>query len=291
MTKALRRAYYAAVSFTDYNIGRVLEALEQHGFENNTVVSFWGDHGWQLGEHGEWCKHTNFDLATNAPMIVHVPGKTDAGIVSSTPTEYLDLMPTLAEAAMGYEVPACPSDAQAARQVPLCTHGTSLLPLVDAPDTPVKPAAYSQYPRSYQKPGTEGQFVEELASVRAGTTALSTGTQSRFIWIIDWCVPSISWESNSTLFVRFSVTFAGGSTSTQRIRAPRIGTGWWARSSTTTVAIRWRTSTLPRPPTRRWSVHSLLCSTNTQWRARHSTAGTQNVKTITSYDTRYDTGY
>jgi len=42
---------------------------------NNTVISFWGDHGWQLGEHGEWCKHTNFDLATNAPMMIHIPGK------------------------------------------------------------------------------------------------------------------------------------------------------------------------------------------------------------------------
>jgi hypothetical protein len=64
--------------------------------------------GWQLGEHGEWCKHTNFNLATNAPMIIHIPGLTDAGITTTTPTEYLDLMPTLAEAAAGIIVPACP---------------------------------------------------------------------------------------------------------------------------------------------------------------------------------------
>ena len=55
----------------------------------NTVISFFGDHGWQLGEHGEWCKHTNFDLATNAPMFFVVPGMTDQGIVSFTPTEYV----------------------------------------------------------------------------------------------------------------------------------------------------------------------------------------------------------
>jgi len=60
VTKELRRAYYAAVSFTDHNVGLVVSALEAHGYANNTVVSFWGDHGWQLGEHGEWCKHTNF---------------------------------------------------------------------------------------------------------------------------------------------------------------------------------------------------------------------------------------
>ena len=159
VTKALRRAYYAAVSFTDYNIGLVMASLRKHGYYDNTVVSFWGDHGWQLGEHGEWCKHTNFNLATNAPMFVRVPGRTDGGVMSSTPTEYLDLMPTLATAAMGVSVPACPADAAKSRKVQLCTHGTSLLPLIDAPHTAVKRAAYSQYPRGYQKPG--GQLTVE----------------------------------------------------------------------------------------------------------------------------------
>jgi len=144
VTKALRRAYYAAVSFTDANIGKVLDALEENGFENDTVITFWGDHGWQLGEHGEWCKHTNFDLATNAPMFIRIPGLTDSGIVTSVPTEYLDLMPTLAEAAMDFKVPSCPSDAQKARDVKLCTHGVSLLPLIDEPTKSLKAAAYSQ---------------------------------------------------------------------------------------------------------------------------------------------------
>jgi len=179
VTKSLRRAYYASVSFTDANIGRVLAALDENGFSNNTVISFWGDHGWQLGEHGEWCKHTNFDLATNAPMFVHVPGKTDAGVVSSTPTEYLDLMPTLAEAAMGVTVPSCPQDAAAARKVQLCTHGTSLVPLIQNPNNPVKPAAYSQYPRGYQKPGTEHMFMEELASLQGGAKPSASACLSK----------------------------------------------------------------------------------------------------------------
>ena len=51
------------------------------------------------GEHGEWCKHTNFELATHAPMMVHVPGLTDQGIVTEQLTEFVDLYPTLAEAA------------------------------------------------------------------------------------------------------------------------------------------------------------------------------------------------
>eukprot|EP00943_MAST-04B_sp_MAST-4B-sp1_P002171 g2171.t1 len=163
VTKALRRAYYASVSWTDYNIGRVLQALEEHGYSNNTVISFFGDHGWQLGEHGEWCKHTNFDLATNAPMFVHIPGKTDDGIVSSMPTEFVDLMPTLVDAAMpDVHVQKCPSNANEAREVQLCTHGVSLMPLINDPNTPIKKAAYSQYPRGYVRPGEEARGMSEI---------------------------------------------------------------------------------------------------------------------------------
>ena len=179
VTKALRRAYYASVSWTDYNIGRVVKALEDNGYLNNTVISFWGDHGWQLGEHGEWCKHTNFDLATNAPMFIHVPGETDHGIVTSTPTEFLDLMPTLVEAAMpDVTVPACPSNAADARNVQLCTHGVSLMPLIQDPNTPIKPAAYSQYPRGYQRPGEENEEMLEIVasdSLKAGPSKCLNG--------------------------------------------------------------------------------------------------------------------
>jgi hypothetical protein len=175
VTKALRRAYYAAVTWTDYNVGRVLAALDMYGYTNNTVVTFWGDHGWQLGEHGEWCKHTNFDLATNAPMFVHVPGRTNHGVVSSTPTEFVDLMPTLVEAAMpGVTVPPCPADTKQARHKWLCTQGTSLLPLIDDPDTPVRMAAYSQYPRGYVRPGEEHLFRATEAASSSSSAAADT---------------------------------------------------------------------------------------------------------------------
>ena len=97
VVKQLRRAYYASVSFTDYNVGVVMDALERNGFADNTIVSFWGDHGWQLGEHGEWCKHTNFELATRAPMMIKVPGVTDipGGIRTQHYTEHVDLFPTV----------------------------------------------------------------------------------------------------------------------------------------------------------------------------------------------------
>ena len=77
----------------------VLRELERLGLDNSTIISFWGDHGWQLGEHGEWCKHTNFELSTHAPMMIRVPGHTDEGLVTEQFTEFVDLFPTLAEAA------------------------------------------------------------------------------------------------------------------------------------------------------------------------------------------------
>jgi len=71
---------------------------------------FVGDHGWQLGEHGEWCKHTNFELATRAPMMLSIPGLTDDGLQSDALVEFVDIFPTVVEAA-GLLVPMiCPKD-------------------------------------------------------------------------------------------------------------------------------------------------------------------------------------
>lgn len=142
--KALRRAYYAAISFTDSLIGQVLNTLEQLGLMENTIVSFWGDHGWQLGEHGEWCKHTNFELAMHAPMMVRIPGVTDHGPVTEALTEFVDLFPSLAEAAGLPSIPRCPDHSG---NIDLCTEGTSFIPLASDPKQKWKTAAFSQYPR------------------------------------------------------------------------------------------------------------------------------------------------
>merc|ERR1712038_402407 len=93
----LRRAYVAAVSYTDSLVGRVLDALAASPFAKNTVISVFGDHGWQLGEHGEWAKHTNFEFATHAPMMLSIPGQTDQGIRTTALTEFVDLFPSLVE--------------------------------------------------------------------------------------------------------------------------------------------------------------------------------------------------
>ena len=140
----LRRAYYSALTWTDSLVGRVIEELDSLGLADNTIISFWGDHGWQLGEHGEWCKHTNFELATHAPMMVHIPGMTNSGIVNEKLTEFVDLFPTLVEAAGLPKLPLCPEDSS---KIELCREGTSLIPLIKNQSISWKNASFSQYPR------------------------------------------------------------------------------------------------------------------------------------------------
>ncbi|MEQ1854356.1 MAG: sulfatase, partial [Chthoniobacteraceae bacterium] len=77
--KKLRHGYYACISYTDAQIGKVLDALEKEGLADNTIIVLWGDHGWQLGDHGLWHKHTNFELAARAPLLISVPKSKTAG--------------------------------------------------------------------------------------------------------------------------------------------------------------------------------------------------------------------
>ncbi|XP_041362832.1 iduronate 2-sulfatase-like [Gigantopelta aegis] len=142
----LRRAYYSAVSYMDNEMGRVIAELETLGLANNTIVSFLGDHGWQLGEHGEWCKHTNFEIANHAPMMIHVPGLTDRGIVTEQLTEFVDLFPTLVDAAGLPPLPFCPIDSE---DIATCTEGLSLVPLMKNRKGHWKSAVFSQYPREH----------------------------------------------------------------------------------------------------------------------------------------------
>jgi iduronate 2-sulfatase len=130
----LIRAYYAATSYVDAQIGRVLEELENLGLADKTVVVLWGDHGWHLGEHGLWCKHTNFEEATRSLLIMRIPGQKNPGVKTDALVEFVDIYPTLCE--------AC------GLPVPDGLEGTSLVPLIEKPNRPWKKAAFSQYPRS-----------------------------------------------------------------------------------------------------------------------------------------------
>ncbi len=129
--RELKHAYYACVSYVDALLGRLLDGLEAEGVAENTVILLWGDHGWQLGEHGMWDKHSNFETSTHSPLIVSVPGqkpgRTDALV------EFVDIYPTLADLC---GLPLDPG-----------LEGASLRPFIEDPTRPWKPAAFSQYPR------------------------------------------------------------------------------------------------------------------------------------------------
>jgi iduronate 2-sulfatase len=127
----LIHAYYACVTYVDAQIGRLLAELDKLGLSENTIVVLWGDHGWQLGEHGMWDKHSNFETSTHAPLIVHVPGQKPGR--TSALVEFVDIYPTLCELC------DLPLDAG--------LEGTSFAPLIADPNRPWKQAAFSQYPR------------------------------------------------------------------------------------------------------------------------------------------------
>lgn len=130
--RTLKHGYYACVSYIDAQIGRLLDGLEANGLDDNTIVILWGDHGWKLGEHDMWCKHTQFHLDNHVPMILKVPGqspaKTDAFV------EFVDIYPSLCELA-GLDLPEH-------------LQGTSFVPLVEDPDKKWKEAALSYWPES-----------------------------------------------------------------------------------------------------------------------------------------------
>lgn len=95
--RSLIHGYYAATSYMDAQVGRVLESLEKNGLASNTIVVLWGDHGWHLGDHGFWCKHTNYEQAARVPLIIAAPGIAPGR--SSSLIETVDIYPTLTELA------------------------------------------------------------------------------------------------------------------------------------------------------------------------------------------------
>ncbi|MDZ7639042.1 MAG: sulfatase [Bryobacterales bacterium] len=137
--RMLIHGYYACVSYTDAQVGRLMAELDRLQLRESTTVILWGDHGWKLGDYGAWCKHTNFELDTHVPMVLSVPGQKNAGGSTRALVEYVDVYPTLAEAS-GLPVPA------------QC-EGKSMMPLLEDPGRKWKEAAFSQYPRGGQMMG------------------------------------------------------------------------------------------------------------------------------------------
>jgi len=126
-------AYYAAISFVDAQIGRVLDALDRLGLRENTIIVFWSDHGYLLGEHGLWFKQSCFEESARVPMIIVPPGSKNAGKACPRTVELIDLYPTLADLA-GLTPP---------KDLP----GVSLRPLLENPAAPSARPAFTQVQR------------------------------------------------------------------------------------------------------------------------------------------------
>lgn len=129
------QSYYASITFADAQVGKVLDALEATGLNENTVVVFTSDHGYHMGEHGHWQKTTLFENATRVPLIIAAPETKAAGQISTSPTEMLDIYPTLAE--------LCDLEA------PAYLSGVSLAPVLEDASAAPRDSALSQYETGY----------------------------------------------------------------------------------------------------------------------------------------------
>jgi iduronate 2-sulfatase len=144
----IRHGYLAAISYLDAQVGRVLAELDALGLSETTLVVFWSDHGYHLGEHTLWAKTSNFERDARVPLIIATPGIKQPGVPTAALAELLDLYPTLTQLC------GLPD--------PDGVEGRSLKAIVDDPAARVKQAAFTQHPRpAYYKgePDVMGRSV------------------------------------------------------------------------------------------------------------------------------------
>jgi len=122
----VRKHYAACVTYADAQVGRLIEQLKKSGADRNTVIVLWGDHGWHLGEHAVWGKHTLFEESLRSPLIVSYPGIRQPGKASDSVVETLDIFPTLCD------LTGLPE--------PTFAQGVSLRPILEDPAKPGHPA-------------------------------------------------------------------------------------------------------------------------------------------------------
>ena len=133
--RQLVHGYYAATSYMDAQVGRVVETVQRLGLGESTAIMLFGDHGWHLGEQGQWAKTTTLELDARAPLMLHVPGMATGGAATDGIVEFVDFFPTL-----------CAACGVAAADG---LEGTSMMPLLDDPQRPWKQAAFTQITRPY----------------------------------------------------------------------------------------------------------------------------------------------
>jgi len=168
--KELIHGYYAATSYTDAQVGILLNTLDSLGVLNNTIIVLWGDHGWHLGDHDLWNKHTNFEQAARSPLIIYAPGYKSAKTKSMS--EFIDIFPTICDLA--------------GLNIPEYLDGKSLKPIMNNAKAVIKEFAISQYPRAYIDAKSDTTF--ERLGYSLGNVmgySLRTETYRYTLWIKD----------------------------------------------------------------------------------------------------------
>lgn len=136
VAKSLVHGYYASMSYMDAQIGRVLDELEALDLAKNTIIVLWGDHGYHLGDHGLWTKHTNYEQANRIPIVFVAPGVTTPGSSTDELVETVDIFPTVASLA-GLPTPTGPQPID----------GDNLTPVLKDPTATVSDHAYHCFPK------------------------------------------------------------------------------------------------------------------------------------------------
>lgn len=135
------QAYYACISFVDAQIGKLLDGLEEFGLLDNTIIVFWSDHGYNLGEHGQWQKQTLFEKTSKQPLLISIPGFSKDAATNAI-VQMVDIYPTLADLT-GFKAPADLA-------------GHSLVPLLKDPDSEWHYPAFTIQARTFNPNAREG---------------------------------------------------------------------------------------------------------------------------------------
>lgn len=143
--RKMLHGYYASMTYADAQLGKILDELDRLKLAEKTIIVLWGDHGWHLGDHGWWSKHTNYEQAMRIPVIVVAPGVAKPGSHSAALVETVDIYPTLCELA-GLPAP---------KAVPQPMDGNSFVNVLRDPKAKGDNHVYHAYPRS-RGPGPNG---------------------------------------------------------------------------------------------------------------------------------------